>query len=266
MVNNSVAHGRNAILLRPRRRTTTLGANVQSPSSSVSDDNKDNIALLVQDLKTLPLHEPPRSSGFKKNRVVSHRPSISREMLRAVIRLFIGILIAVSATIAWQAYSDEARRLVGTRAPAATWLLPVSTLKSPPDGHEPAQDAALPQSVPVTQKATALLSSEPVEQLEPLKRDLAAVRSSLEQLVVKQEQVAPTLTSSESAQQLEPLRRDLTIARSSLERLAVKQEQMAHNIATLQALVEQDIKEKMPPPLPSQTVPLPQRKPPHAAR
>jgi hypothetical protein len=277
---------------------------VQSPSSSsLSDQNEHDVAPLVPNLKTPPLHAPPGSSGFKNDRAVSNRSSISREIFRALIRLFIGILIAVSATLAWQSYSDEARKLVGTWAPAVASLLPVSTLESPPDGHESEQDAALPQSAPVTQKPPAVTSSESVRQLEPITRDLAAlrssleqlavkqeqiaqavtssdsaqqlepitrhlaaVRSSLEQLAVKQEQVAQALTSSESAQQLEPVRRDLATTRSSLEQLAVKQEQMAQNIATLQALVEQDIKEKMSSPLPSQAVPLPQRKPPHAAR
>ncbi len=236
---------------------------MQNPaSSSLSDENKDDIALLVQKLNTLPLPEPPRSSGFKKDRVVSPRPSLSREIFRALIRLFIGILIAISATLAWQSYSDEARRFVGNWAPAAAWLLPVSTLKSPPDGQEPAQGAALPQSAP----PSAVASSDSVRQLEPITRDLAAVRSSLEQLAVKQEQVALALPSSDSVRQLEPIARDLAAVRSSLEQLTVKQEQMAKNIATLQAAVEQDIKEKMSAQLPSQAVPLPQRKPPHAAR
>jgi hypothetical protein len=160
----------------------------------------------------------------------------------------------------------EARRFVGTWAPAVAWLLPASTLESPPDGQEPAEDAALPQSAPVTQKPSAVASSDSVRQLEPITRDLAAVRSRLEQLAVKQEQVAPALRSSDSAQQLEPITRDLAAVRSSLEQLAVKQEQIAKNIATLQATVEQDIKEKMSAQLPSQAVPLPQRKPPHGAR
>jgi hypothetical protein len=178
------------------------------------------------------------------------------------------------------------------------WLLPFSPLKSPADGHESAQDAALPQSAPVTQKppavpsesvrqlepitrdlaavrsnaaqqeqmAQAVTSSESTQQLEPIKRDLAAVRSSLEQLAIKQERMAHAVTSSASAQQLEPITRDLAAVRSSLEQLAVKQEQMAKNIATLQAAVEQGLKEKMSAQLPSQAVPLPQRKPPRAAR
>ena len=73
-------------------------------------------------------------------------------------------------------------------------------------------------------------------------------------------------TTPKSMQQLEPITRDLAAVRSSLEQLAVKQEQMAQNIATLQAVVEQDIKQKMSSPLPSQAVPLPPRKHLPAAR
>ena len=137
---------------------------------------------------------------------------------------------SVSAALAWQSYGDEARKLARTWDPSLAWLLPVSTLESPPDGQVSAQGAALPQSVPVTQKP------------------------------------APAVTSSESVKQLEPITRDLAAVRSSLEQLAVKQEQMAQNIATLQAVVEQDIKQKMSSPLPSQAVPLPPRKHLPAAR
>ena len=193
---------------------------MQSPSSSsLSDQNKDDVAPLVPNLEPPPLHAHPRSSA-----------PISREIFRALIRLFIGVLIGVSAALAWQSYGDEARKLARTWDPSLAWLLPVSTLESPPDGQVSAQDAALPQAAPVTQKpARAVTSSESVQQLEPITRDLAAVRSSLEQL-------------------------------------AVKQEQMAQNIATLQAVVEQDIKQKMSSPLPSQAVPLPPRKHLPAAR
>jgi hypothetical protein len=220
------------------------GANVQSPINVISE----------------------RPEPASQARLVSRRPSLSSEIFRAFIRLFIGILIAVSATLAWQSYSDEGRKLVGTWAPAAAWLLPVWPLESPADGHESARDAALPQSAPVTQKPPAVPFSESVRQLEPITRDLAAVRSSLEQLAIKQEQMAHAVTSSESTQQLEPITRDLAAVRSSLEQLAVKQEQMAKNIATLQAAVEQGLKEKMSAQLPSQAVPHPQRKPPRAAR
>jgi hypothetical protein len=219
-----------------------------------------------------PLHAPPRPSGFKDDQLASERPSIGRRIFRALVRFFIAVLIGVSATLAWQSYGDEAKKLIRTRAPSLAWLLPVSTTKSPPDRQVSAQDAALPQSASVTQRpALAAISPELVQQLEPMTRELAAVRRSLEQLAAQQEQMVQAVTSPKSVQQLEPITRDLAALRRSLEQLAAQQEQMAQNIATLQA-VEQDIRQEMSSPRqemssppPSQAVPLPPRKPPQPA-
>jgi hypothetical protein len=69
-------------------------------------------------------------------------------------------------------------------------------------------------------------------------------------------------TSHELAQQLEPVVRDLAVVRQSLEQLAAKQDQMVQNIAKLQA-AEQDIRQKMSSlPTPRATTP---RKPPQPA-
>jgi hypothetical protein len=165
------------------------GANVQSPSSSsLSDQNERNVAPLVPNLEP-PLHAPPRQN----DRPARDRPSIGRRIFRAFVRFFIAVLIGVGATLAWQSYGDEAREAVRNWAPSLVWLLPATTPKS-------------------------------MQQLEPIPRDLAAVRSSLEQL-------------------------------------AVKQEQMAQNIAALQTVVERNMRQTMSSPLPSQAVPLPPRKP-----
>jgi hypothetical protein len=75
---------------------------------------------------------------------------------------------------------------------------------------------------------------------------------------------AAAVTSPELVRQLEPMTRDLAVVRRSLEQLAAKQEQMAQSIATLQA-VEQDIRQKMSSPPPSRAVPKPPRKPPQPA-
>jgi hypothetical protein len=171
------------------------------------------------------LELPLHAPPHQNDRPASDRPSIGRRIFRAVVRFFIAVLIGVGATLAWQSYDDEAREAVRTRAPSLVWLLPVSTPKS----------------------------------------DLAAVRSSLEQLAVKQEQIAQAVPSFDSVQQLEPITRDLAAVRSSLEQLAVKQEQMAQNIATLQAVVERDMRQTTSSPLPSQAVPLPPHKPQQAA-
>ena len=167
------------------------------------------------------LQLPLHAPPHQNDRPASDRPSIGRRIFRALVRFFIAVLIGVGATLAWQSYGDEAREAVRTRAPSLVWLLPVSTPKS----------------------------------------DLAAVRSSLEQLAVKQEQIAQAVPSFDLVQQLEPITRDLAAVRSSLEQLAVKQEQMAQNIATLQAVVERDMRQTTSSPLPSEAVPLPPHKP-----
>jgi hypothetical protein len=150
----------------------------------------------------------PRPSGLKDDHIARDRPSIGRRVLRTLTGFFIAVLIGIGATLAWQSHSDAARNMVVARAPSLGWLLSVSTTKSP---------------------AMAATAPDPVQQLEPLASNLDVVRHSVEQL-------------------------------------AVKQAQMAENIATLQAVAD-DIRQRMsttPPSSPSQqqAAPIPQHKPP----
>jgi hypothetical protein len=133
-------------------------------------------------------------------------------------RTFIAILIGVGATLAWQSHGDAAREMLLTRAPtlapALAWLLPVSTTKSP---------------------VVAATTTDPAQQL---------------------------------AQQLGPLASNLYVVRSSVEQLAAKQEQMAQNIVALQA-VEEDIRQKissapLPPAQPAASIPQPRQLQPRA--
>jgi hypothetical protein len=66
-------------------------------------------------------------------------------------------------------------------------------------------------------------------------------------------------TSPDPVQQLGPMASNLDVVRRSVEQLAAKQDQMSQNIATMQA-VEEDIRQKMSAPPPSQAV-IPQHKP-----
>jgi len=153
-----------------------------------------------------PSIHPPHSSSLRGNQVASGRPSVGRRIFRTLARFFIAVLIGVGGTLAWQSHGDAARRMVVARAPTLAWLLSVSTMKSP---------------------AVAAISSDPVQQLQPLVSNLEVVRRNVEQL-------------------------------------AAKQDQIAQNIATLQA-VEEDIRQKMSsaPASPSQqAAPIPQPKPP----
>lgn len=136
------------------------------------------------------------------------RPSIGRRMLRAVTRFTIAVLIGVGATLGWQAYGDMAKQMLAARAPELAWAL-----------------AYVPTTPPVAVAAAAPAN--------------------------------PSL-------QLEPVMTGLDIIRRSVEQLAVKQEQMARNIAALQA-VDEEIRQKVsspPPAQPAAAAPPPKPAPP----
>jgi hypothetical protein len=190
-------------------------------STSVDDQDRDTASLVPE----WPTAMETRSSGFKNDHLASGRPSIVRRMFRALARFSIAVLIGIGAMLAWQSHGDEVKDMVSTWFPSLRWLT-VLTTTSPTDGQGSAQDAARPQSAPALQRAAP----------------------------------ADAATTPELAQ-LEPMARDLAAMRHSLEQLAVKQEQMAQNMAALQA-AEQDIRQKMLSPPLSQTVSVPPRRPP----
>jgi hypothetical protein len=189
-------------------------------SSPLNDQHERDVTPLVPNVEPS-LRLGPHPSSFDSDQLASDGPSIGRRVFRALTRFFIAILIGVGATLAWQSHGKDAKQIVRTWVPSLGWLLP-------PDGPVSSQNAGLPQSSPVTQSAAP----------------------------------ASGVTAGELVQQLEPITRDLAVVRRSLEQLVTKQEQMAQNIATLQA-AEQDIRQKMSSPPPSR--PAPPRKPPETA-
>ena len=151
-----------------------------------------------------PSIDPPHPYRFGKGQLPSGRPSIRRRIFRTLTRFSIAVLIGVGATLGWQSYGDSAKEMLLARAPTLAWVLSVSTTRSP---------------------VVAATSTDPIQQLAPLTSNLDVVRRSVEQL-------------------------------------AVKQEQMAENIAALRA-VEEDIRQKMSATPPAQqAASIPQVKPP----
>jgi hypothetical protein len=191
-------------------------------STDVDDQHHDTASLVPE----WPSAMEDRSRGLENDHLANGRPSIVRRMLRSLARFSIAVLIGVGATLAWQSYGDAAREMLSIQVPSLGWLS-VSRTTLTPDAQGSAQNAAAPQSAPIPQTAapaTAAATTPEFTQLEPMARDLAAMRRSLEQL-------------------------------------AAKQEQMAQNVAIVQA-VEQDIKKKMSSRPLAQTISDQPRKPP----
>jgi hypothetical protein len=141
----------------------------------------------------------PHSSSFNNEALASGRPSIVRRIFGALARFLIAVLIGVCATLAWQSYGDTAREMLSTQVP---WLRWVSTTTLTRFGQESAQNAAVSQSAPMPQATAPAATTAPeLAQLEPMARDLAAMRRSLEQLTVKQEQMAENIATLQAAEQ-----------------------------------------------------------------
>jgi hypothetical protein len=193
----------------------------------------EHVASLAPEVRPeAPLRASDRPPALMADQFASAKPSIGSRMVRAIARFCIGVLIGVSATLAWQLHSNDAEKIVGTWLPSLGQFLPTTTS---------AQNITFPQSAPVTQISASVPSSEITQQLSRMESDLAGAQRNLGQLA--------------------DITRDLAGARRSLEQLAAKQEQIAQSVATLQRF-EQDIKQRMASAPQSRPVPLPPRKPP----
>lgn len=100
--------------------------------------------------------------GRKGDQPVSARPTLARRIFRTVSRFVIAVLIGVVGTLAWQSYGDVAREMVATKAPTLGWLLSYLPTKSPIAAASP----------------------------NPAASSLDALRRSVEQLAVRQDQMA----------------------------------------------------------------------------
>jgi len=137
-----------------------------------------------------------------------------RRRLRALARFLTAILIGVAATLAWQAYGDDAKGVIATRAPELGWspqskqviVSFVQELGWAPASADTAPVRALvaqtPQAAPVTDALTASASSAPAvdpEQVHEIVRSVAAMRQSLDQIASGQDQMAREIVRLQNA-------------------------------------------------------------------
>ncbi len=198
----------------------------------------EQVAPLAPEVRPqISLRASDRPPGFKPDQLASARPSIGGRTFRAFVRFCIGVLVGISATLAWQLHGDEAEKMVGTWLPSLGRFLPNASSAQVP----------LPQSASTAQisaPAAVPTSSEMAQQLKTMANDLADAQRSLAQLT--------------------DIARDVADTRRNLEQVAARQEQIAQSIAMLQRF-EQDVKQRRAFAPQSRSIPLPPRKPPPPA-
>jgi len=107
-------------------------------------------------------------------------PKRNWRIFRTIPRFFLALLIGVGLTLGWQSHGDVAREMIRTQGPWLSWLLPGSTPTTP---------------------TAAGVSSEVVQQLEPMARDLAVVRRNVEELAERQEKMSQYVATLRAVEQ-----------------------------------------------------------------
>jgi hypothetical protein len=139
-----------------------------------------------------------------EQRAIYHRlVAIEKGMKRRgrFARYLVAILIGVAATLAWQAYSDAAKRVIATRAPELGWSPEAKQMiaswtvgwTKPPATPE----KIAPEPV-ASSKAPPAPSVDPA-QVQQIAQSLAALRETVEQIAAGQDQTSREMARVESA-------------------------------------------------------------------
>jgi hypothetical protein len=163
---------------------------------------------------------------------------------RVLSRFLIVAFIGVGCTLAWQSYGEAAKKKLASWAPPIGWVRLGPGLKPSPGAGfvaEQPSPAAVQESVPDSSQAASAAQAAP---------DIATP-------------TAPAAPSPEVQQQLEAMARDLAALRQSVDQLTIGQEQMARDIASLQA-AEKDTRHRNSAP-PAKPTAAPAPKPPSRA-
>ena len=177
--------------------------------------------------------------------------------LRRFVRYLVAICIGVAGTLAWQAYGEEAKRIIASRAPDLGWSPEVrQTLANwtkPLAGHTPVRETQEP--APVAQAAPGVVAPTPAalsfdpEQAKQMVQSLDGLRQTVERLAADPEQV------KQMAQSLDGLRQ-------TVERLAAAQEEIGREITRLRDADQEILARMIPAPPPPSPPAAPTRKPP----
>ena len=122
--------------------------------------------------------------------------------LRRFVRYLVAICVGVAGTLAWQAFGEEAKRIIATRAPdlgwspevrqtIASWTKPLGAPKKTA-ARSPAQETQEPARVAVAQ-TPATPSFDP-DQAKQMAQNLDGLRQTVERLAAAQEEIGREMT------------------------------------------------------------------------
>jgi hypothetical protein len=135
--------------------------------------------------------------------------------LRAFVRYLVAICIGVAGTLAWQAYGEDAKQIIATRAPELGWspevrqtianwtkplVGPENTAARPPV-QETQEAAPVAQTAPEAVAPTPAAASFDPEQAKQMAQSLDELRQTVGRLAAAQEQIGREMTRLQAADQ-----------------------------------------------------------------
>jgi hypothetical protein len=192
------------------------------PSPTQSELSADSLPASLFDLQA----EAPtvRPTDFKNDRYPNGRSSPGKRALIALVRFLIVFCIGISATLAWQSYSDPAREAIASSYPQLSWLAP--------------QAEPVAQNPPGMIGLASPIASSPDQQPNAILLDLEAVRQSIDRIAtsIASSQGEMTNSADRIATSQDQIAR-------SVDRMAASQDQIARSVDQLTAGQEQMTRE-----------------------
>jgi hypothetical protein len=187
------------------------------------------------------------------------QPSLRKRAALGLARALIIFSMGVTATLAWQSYSDPIREMIATSHPQLGSWLAAETV-GVGTNSEPTLPVA-PATPSDAQEKTVAADATP----EPTLPIAPAAPSDAEKTVAANttpETILPIAPAPNSDFQEinKAILMNLAAVRQSVDRLAIRQQQMSNEIATLKA-AEQNILRKISSAPPAQPAAAPARKP-----
>ena len=124
--------------------------------------------------------QPPDLGWFP-----STGPSVRTRVSRALTRFLIIFCIGAATTLALQSYSEQLRATIANSSPKLAWLAPAVPVAQIPNGRGMTAPATSGAPPPPDLEELDMISRD----LATMSRDLAAVRQSIDQLAVGQQQI-----------------------------------------------------------------------------
>jgi hypothetical protein len=137
------------------------------------------------------------AANLENHRSQNRQPSLAERSSRAVARFLVTFYIGVIATLAWQSYSDAARRFIAGLSPHLGWLAPqASGAQTSPD--------PIDEITHNVDRIVAASQEQMARSVDQLATSQEQITRTVDQLAASQQQIAREIIKLQAISQYGP--------------------------------------------------------------